>query len=413
MKNERIWSVDFTFLMISLLLVACANYALTSSIAVYGKAVGGSAAYVGLLTSAFYFGSVGMRLVNGLMVQRHGAHRMMLVGAVLGAAACGLHCFKGLALLLTARIAHGVGFSIFSTASGTAASYLVPRRRMAEGMGYFTIGNVLAMAVGPAFAMAIVTRRTPSEFRLLFLLAAAIGGLALLLTCLMNKRRCDGPGAAKPLPNFVARRLPPTFLGFEKGVILPSLVSFLMTFAYSPVIVYLVGYGLTKGWPNVGLAFTMYALGLLGSRLFTGRLSDRYGQDVIMFPAYGCGIAALLGIAGATAFWQLCLSMVVLGLCVGSYNPQINIFCITRCTKARRGTATAAFNGAGDLGLAVGSVAGGAAIECLGYTLTFILGASICLATLFIYLFTLSGRARRRHLAQAQKKAGPRGPALS
>ena len=395
MTDERIWTRNFSFLMISLLLVACANYYLTSSIAVYAGLLGGSAAYTGLVTSSFYFGSVGMRLVNGLMVQKHGAHRMMLVGAALAAAACGVHLVAGKALLVLARVAHGIGFSIFSTASGTAASYMVPRRRMAEGMGYFTIGNVLAMAVGPALAMALVGDKTHGEFRLLFVGATVIGVLALALVLALKKEHCDGPRAAKPLPDFVARHLPSTFLGFEKGVILPASISFLLTFAYSPVIVYLIGYGAQKGWGNVGLAFTAYAAGLLGSRLFTGRLSDRHGHDVVMFPAYALGMAALLGIAFAGAFWQLCTAMVLLGLCVGGYNPQINIFCIARCTKFRRGTATAAFNGAGDLGLGLGSAAGGLAIAHFGYAATFVIGAVICLGTCILYLFTLSGFARR------------------
>ena len=89
--------------------------------------------------------------------------------------------------------------------------------------------------------------------------------------------------------------------------------------------------------------------------------------------------------------------MVVMGLCVGAYNPQINVLCISRCSEARRGTATAAFNGASDLGLAMGSALTGLLIERYGYRFTFLNGAFICFLTMFVYLFFLSEHAGGRH----------------
>lgn len=394
--KEKIWTRDFALLMVGLLLVSCANYFFASSIAVYAGLLDRSGAYAGVLTSSFYFGSVGMRLVNGTLVQKYGARRLMLLGAALCAAACAAHGFAGaVGLLIVFRILHGAGYSVFSTASGTAASYLVPRGRLSEGMGYYTIGNVLAMAVGPSVALAIVSDDTAAQFHTLFLIAAAICTAALLLVCRMEPdKKSPSQAEAESDPS----ALPKTFLGFEKGAAAPAAVSFLLSLSYSPVIVYLSAYGLQRGWTNVGFAFTMYAAGLLLSRLAAGRVSDRKGPDYVMYPAYLCGIAALVMIALCPNERVLYAAMVVMGLCVGAYNPQINVFCISRCSQARRGTATAAFNGASDLGLAVGSSLGGVLIGHVGYERTFLTGACVCAATLVIYTFTLSGlRGRRKN----------------
>ena len=363
--------------------------------AVYARLVSKSAAYAGVITASFYIGSVGMRLVNGVMVQRYGARRLMLLSAALCAAACLAHSFAaGIALLVLIRVLHGAGYSVFSTASGTAASYMVPQSRLGEGMGYFTIGNVLAMAVGPSVALSIVAGGTQARFKLLFCTAAFVCAAAFVLVLSIRHGRSAHSFTA---PGTAAVRPPKTFLGFERGVALPALISFLMTFAYSPAIVYLSVYGLSKGWANVGFAFTMYAVGLLSSRLFTGRLSDRLGHDCVMIPAYFCGCAALCLLAFCAARWQLEAAMVVMGLCVGAYNPQINVLCISRCSEARRGTATAAFNGASDLGLAMGSALTGLLIERCGYRFTFLNGAFICFLTMFVYLFFLSEHAGGRH----------------
>ncbi len=403
MNEERIWTKDFTCLMTGLLLISCANYYFAASIAVYAGLIGHPGIWAGVLTASFYFGSVGMRFVNGLMVQKYGTHVLMLLSAALCMAACFAYDLtEAVLLLVLLRVAHGIGYSIYSTAGGTAASYLVPPKRIAEGMGYFTIGNVLAMAVGPSIALTIVSGNAVSEYHTLFTTAGAICAAALILTGFIRSGKCNFPPEHRQKRNGPQKPLPKTFLGFESGVILPVLIGFLMSFAYSPLIVYLTGYGLEKGWANVGFAFVMYAAGLFGSRLFAGRMSDRNGSDVVMLPAYFCGAAALVLVAFCSSPWQMDLGMAVLGLCVGAYNPQINVFCIARCSEARRGTATAAFNGACDLGLAMGSAAGGFCIEYLGYRYTFLQGAVICLATLFLYLFTLSGFAARR---RARRKA--------
>ena len=396
--KEKIWTRDFTFLMIGLLLISCANYFFASSIAVYAKLISSSGVYAGLLTSSFYFGSVAMRLVNGTLVQKYGAGRLMLIGAVLCFSACLAHNFAGTILVLVIfRIIHGIGYSVFSTASGTAASYIVPPKRIAEGMGYYTIGNVLAMALGPAIALSIVSEESRVQFHQLFCIAAVICGVAVVLVLLMKPNGTARPaigeksGAASD-----AADLPRTFLGFEKGVLLPTLISFMMSFSYAPVIVYLTAYGLTKGWKNVGFAFTMYAAGLLSSRLIAGKISDRHGADYVMYPAYIMGITALVMIALCPNEPCLYAAMVILGLCVGGYNPQINVFCISRCSEERRGTATAAFNGACDLGLALGSTISGILISIIGYRGVYFIGAAVCFTAMLIYSRTLSERVQQK-----------------
>ena len=337
-----------------------------------------------------------MRLVNGTLVQKYGARRLMLIGAVLCFSACLAHNFAGTILVLVIfRIIHGIGYSVFSTASGTAASYIVPPKRIAEGMGYYTIGNVLAMALGPAIALAIVSEESRVQFHHLFSIAAVICGVAVVLVLLMKSDRLHRIQQEDSLLTSDNKKLPPTFLGFEKGVLLPTLISFMMSFSYAPVIVYLTAYGLTKGWKDVGFAFTMYAAGLLSSRLIAGKISDRRGADYVMYPAYIMGITALVMIALCPNESCLYAAMVILGLCVGGYNPQINVFCISRCSKERRGTATAAFNGACDLGLALGNTISGILIGIIGYRGVYFIGAAVCFTAMLIYSLTLSGRMQR------------------
>jgi len=171
---------------------------------------------------------------------------------------------------------------MFNTASGTAASFLVPRERITEGIGYFAIGNVLALALGPAMALAIIGDFTRAEFNTLFLVAFLFCLAAFILAIHIYRL-----GKIEEIPktvSIVQEKLPPTFLGFEKGVVIPVIVTFMLTFSYASAFVYLAAYGLSKGWGNIGNAYFMYAMGLLVSRLFVGKLGDKYGPDYVMLP---------------------------------------------------------------------------------------------------------------------------------
>jgi len=387
--KNKIWTRPFILLMLSLLFIASANYYFASTIAVYAKLITNSGLYAGIVTSAFYASSVGMRLVNGVLVQKYGSLPLMILSAALCAVACFAHRYAAtIFVLIMLRALHGIGYSMFNTASGTAASFLVPRERITEGIGYFAIGNVLALALGPAMALAIIGDFTRAEFNTLFLVAFLFCLAAFILAIHIYRL-----GKIEEIPkkvSLVQEKLPPTFLGFEKGVVIPVIVTFMLTFSYASAFVYLAAYGLSKGWGNIGNAYFMYAMGLLVSRLFVGKLGDKYGPDYVMLPVFILTALALSGIALCSSLWELYLAMVVLGMCIGSFNPEMNVFCILRCSVARRGTATAAFNGSSDLGLAAGSAVAGLCVEQLGYTFVFLAGSVGAILTLIVYSFTLS-----------------------
>lgn len=396
---KTIFTKDFAFLVLSTMLIACASFDVMPCIAVYAKLFTHSGMYVGLATAAFFIGSVWARIIGGELVRIFGTRKLMQMGAGLCIVVCIAHSFAvSIALLIFLRILHGIGYSVFSTASGTATSYFVPKERISEGMGYYMLSSVLAMAIGPSLALAIISRGTASQFHLLFYVSAAICAVALVFVYLLKsnsrsafKKRCSASDIA-------TRNLPRAILGFEKGVVLPVVLSFLMSFAYSPVLVYLSMYGLSKGWGHIGAAFTMYAVGLCASRLFTGRISDRFGSDFVMVPAYLCGVVSLIVIALGPAEWLLFPAMMILGLCIGGYNPEIIVFCISRCSLPRRGSALAAFNGSADLGLAAGSAIGGILVDFIGFPSTMLWGAFLCVLTLVLYLLTLSKLANAKRM---------------
>jgi predicted MFS family arabinose efflux permease len=303
-------------------------------------------------------------------------------------------------LLVVCRALHGAGVCFYTTAGTTAAANVVPLARRSEGLGYYMLGNVVAMAIGPAIALAIVGGQTMADFRTCFLVWATACLLAFLMVLgVGDSGRRDRPRqGADAAPGPPHGDLPPAFLGFEAGVLWPCCIGLLLSIGYAALVLYLPAYGKDSGWGNVGGFFGLYAALMMVSRLMGGRIADHHGADVVMFPACLLAVAAYVLIASARAPWMLLAAAVPLGASSGLAFPQISTFCISRSSRERRGTAAAAYYLSVDGGVAVGMPLTGGIVALSGYRAMYLFCAAGIVAATLLYTCTLSKvRFRRTH----------------
>jgi MFS family permease len=380
-------------LSLGLACIAFTNYAASTVMAFYVAMISGSLAYSGIAGGAFFIASLVLRPVSGMAVDRIGTRWILLASALLCIGACSMQAMAGsIALLVVCRVLHGAGVCFYTTAGTTAAANVVPLARRSEGLGYYMLGNVVAMAIGPAIALAIVGGQRLAEFRTCFLIWAAASGFAFLMVLAVGPS--GGRDAARqgtdaaPAPPQAG--LPPTFLGFEAGVLWPFCIGLLLSIGYAALVLYLPAYGKDAGWGNVGLFFALYAALMMVSRLRAGWIADRHGADVVMFPAFLLAIAAYVLIASARAPWMLFAAAVPLGASSGMAFPQISTFCISRSSRERRGTASAAYYLAVDGGVSLGMPLAGGIVALSGYRAMYIFCAAGIVAATLLYACTLS-----------------------
>lgn len=398
-SSGRLWTRDFILLSLGLACISFTNYGATTIMAFYVAKISGSLVYSGIVGGAFSIASLVLRPVSGFAVNRLGPRKVMLASTALCVVACAFHTMAGvIVLLLVFRILHGAGYSFYSTAGSAAAANVVPLARRSEGMGYYMLGNVIAMAIGPAIVLMIIGEQTMTEFRTCFLISAAVCVLAFLMALGLSRREgLDGaPRGTRATPGTAPADLPRTFLGFEAGVLWPCCTGFLILVSYSAVSLYLAPYGRDTGWGNVGAFFAVYAVSMLVPRTVAGRFADRYGADIVMFPSFLLLMTGYVAVAFAQARWMIYAAGVPLGLAMGMAMPQITTFCISRCSRERRGSAAAAYYVAVDSALAFGMVLAGRIVAMFGYRAAYLLCAGSIVAALALYTCTLSGRRGRR-----------------
>jgi len=244
-RPEKLLSKDYVIVILASTGISFCNYFFLSTLPIYAQKLTGSTAYSGLMIGTYTFAALAIRPVTGILSDKFGRTRLLILGALICSVVCTLYNFATvLILLIFIRILHGIGFGIHSTSGGAVAADVIPKSRMAEGIGYFGLYSTLATAVAPGIALSIIGNGETQNFKALFILAAAVSLASMIFDCFItyerkNKYRVKSIPPVQCPGETSAGNLPKTLLGFEYAVFMPALVIVLLYIALSSVIFFL------------------------------------------------------------------------------------------------------------------------------------------------------------------------------
>ncbi|SMO35581.1 MFS transporter [Melghirimyces algeriensis] len=359
--KERLWTRDFILLGIVNLLMFGSFFFLLPTLPLYvTEELGGNENQVGLIAGSFAIAAIVVRPWSGMLLDQLGRRTFMLVSLGLFAlVTAGYYVTVTFILLLVLRLIHGAVFGMASTASGTVAADLVPASRRGEGLGYNGTFITLAMVVGPTIGLKL------ADFGYSALFA---GSLSAALLCLVLASLIRYPGKARSGKPYIRFSLNQWTHLIDKGSIPFAMSVVGAAVIFGGISAFISLYAVELGHPELaGGYFFVYALALVLSRIFAGRMNDTKGSDYVVYPGllfYAAGLV-LLGLAeGMFLFYS---AAVLIGLGYGSIQPSIQAIIIQQAPEKRRGAATATFFMALDLGIGVGSFLLGFVAQWLGY----------------------------------------------
>jgi EmrB/QacA subfamily drug resistance transporter len=151
--------------------------------------------------------------------------------------------------------------------------------------------------------------------------------------------------------------------------------------------------------PMMQLVLTVSRLAFGAFMLLGGVLGDRYGQRRVL--VLGCagvvGASAMAGLAASP--WQLALARAVDGLANAAVSPLCLALAISLFPEPDRPRALGLFLGSGALGIALGPLAAGAAVQAFGWRVGFTAPALVAgLAGLGVHLLAPEFRGEKRRL---------------
>ncbi|WP_338779959.1 MFS transporter [Metabacillus sp. FJAT-52054] len=369
-----IWTKSFISNFLINFFIFLTFYALLTALPIYVlEDLNKTNAEAGLVITVFMLSAILVRPVWGKVLERFGKKLCLVIGMILFMLTTVVYIwvdqFTGLLIL---RFIHGISFSLITTATGAIAADIIPKERRGEGLGYHAMSMNLAVVFGPFLSLTLLQFTT---FTVLFMIFSVIAAAGVIFSFLIKIEHIKVPAR-----KFTASDL------FEKSVIPIALIGGLVAFSYSGIISFISIYAKSIGLSGTAsYFFVVFAVVMLLSRPFVGRLFDRRGAAVVMIPSFIVFAAGMLMLSFTDTSWMLLVSGALIGLGYGSLVPCFQTLAIQKAHPARSGHATSTFFTFFDIGIAFGSYILGMLAANLGLSSLYLYASGLIIVTLLIF----------------------------
>jgi MFS family permease len=341
--------------------------------------LGGSTFASGLFLGFLTYSSAFSAPLTGAYVDRAGQRRVLITSSLaLAVFAAGYAVITDYRIILALAIVQGVFWSALLSASSAYMTNMLPERRRAEGIGYWGLSTMAAVAVSPSIGFWI--------YRFGWIWLCVVAGVLNLVMAAIAWSLEEHP---KPAPDVsVPRRL------LEWRVLITSLTLFLYSFGYGGITSFAAMYADASGTSPKGIYLTTLALVILCTRPITGRFGDKWGYKQVFVPCLAMisfGLALLT--FGGTRAWMV-VSAIVFGVGFGTAYPAYVGYVMQDVTADRRGAAFGAILAAFDTGIGTGSTSMGWLIQHAGFASAF--GVAAALSALALPYFLVIDRVHHR-----------------
>ena len=402
--NTTIWNRNFICVMLGNVFLGFSNSSVNTLTSTFAKFLGAGVVLVGALTGMYFGVAFAMRPISGPLTMRLDKRKLLLFAFALGSLAnLGYALTRSVGLFILFRVLTGIQYSMSGALSMTVASDSLPPEKLGSGLGIFGVTAALSVALGPSLGIGLKDYGTQVQgdsfgFTLVFLFAAVCLALALIpifLLKLPKRTKEELAGAGAWYRNIVA-----------VNAISPAVLVMLFSIAYSLFGAYMYPYAKELGIAGIGTYFTVYAVVLLFSRPFGGKLVDKYGTlKMIMIGA--CIFAVSFVLVGLSRSLIALLGVaVVASIGYGLAYPAIQTMCIQAVPSVKRAVASNTNYFGIDLGLFLGPLLGGVIYSIAGtYSVMYIAAVVPLVLAMLVLRFTWKGYERNVKLAAGAVEA--------
>lgn len=388
-KPDKLWSKDYIFLMIANFLLFFAECLLLTVLPVYLKQNGVGDFQIGIVAAVFYITSMLMRTLTSNVSARVGKKVLLLLAMLVFACSMvGYYLFAGLTVIIILRLVQGLGFGTSSTLYGSTVASTISNERMGEGMGFFGLGISVAYVLGPCLGAAAVSR---TYFKWVFLLAALFVLLSMLLTCFINADHFEQPAENQTKDTHWLSDV------VEPKVLYESVFILFLGLLMGSCDTYIVLYAKQMNITNIFLYFIVTTVAEMSTRIFSGKLYDRKGMNILVIPGTIIGLVGCIAAAHATNLWMLCVFALLYGASIGMIFPVMEANAMKKVNPERRIAANATFYNFLDIGSGVGPLLFGALAQSIGYSNTFSLSGLVFVVMLAIISLRIIMSRQKRH----------------
>ena len=391
--TQKLWNRNYITILVANCFISISFFILNPTFPVYAKSLINDLSIVGLLSSVFLVSATLIRPFSGYATDKYDKRKIFLGGLfLLCLSILGYIFLKTIPGIIIARLFHGIGMGLATTAFGALASENMPKARMGEGMGYYGLGMVFGMSIGPSIGLQLM-----NSFGNQVAFGAA-GGFAALgaILFVLNYRKQKIVNLNTPLPVGPGKR--GAFFSIERSAILPASLIFFVGIVVSSVTTYLALYSYERGISNIGFFYAIQSVAVLLSRLFNGRLADKKGYAFVIIPSIIFLGGAMLLLYFAKTPLIFMLTAFLYGLGYGTLTSACQALAVLKAKPERGGLAISTYYLGMDAGNGLGTILNGALSKAFGYAGMYLF--SIIPLIIGLVVFAFSGGIPRKNAAK-------------
>jgi MFS family permease len=336
-------------------------------------ALGGSTTSAGLFLGCLTYASACSAPFTGRIGDRIGQrHVLMGVSVILGFCTLSYAFISDYRMMLAVVLVHGLFWSALLAASGAYMTSTIPPSRRAEGLGYWGMASVAAIAVAPALGF-WVYRHGWTVF------CTDLVVLNMLMATIAWRLPDDRMAHAHEVPPATRDSSVGSGTLVEWRVLVLSVGMGLVSFGYGGLTSFSALFADVLHVSPRSLFLTVMAVAILAGRLVLGRRLDAVGHRQVVLPALvvpAFGLALLAGARGEVTFLA---AAALFGAGFGLMYPAFAAYVMGHVPARRRGGAFGAMIAAFDLGIGTGSSILGWIIDAHGFRSAFTTAAALAL----------------------------------
>jgi len=389
-NEDKIWTRDFIFICLANFFIFLSFQMALPTIPLFVEYLGESEQFIGIITGIFTFSALLIRPYAGSSLETKGRKFVYMIGVTVFTIAIGVFALLySIFILIILRVIQGLGWGFATTASGTIATDLIPPKRRGEGLGYFGLSGNLALALGPSLGL---TLENYLSFTQLFIICGILGLVSLLLASQVRYKQVTPPSSN------IQQMKKKKFDVYEKSAIEPSILLFFITATLGGIATFLPLYTHSREIGGIEWYFLIYAIFLLISRTFSGRIYDQKGHIAVFLPGAVLVLIAMLLLAWLPNSTTLLIAAAIYGLGFGSVQPALQAWAVEKAPNNRKGMANATFFSFFDLGVGVGALAFGQIAFMFNYSAIYIVAAGSVVFSILYYVYLLMKEKRKGQL---------------
>lgn len=375
MKKQLIFTSSFLFLFLSNFFIFIGFEMLLPILPAYLLSINANPMQVGLVTTVFTLGAITIRPFIGYYLMDHKRKKLAIVASIALLLITMLYpLLNTIWIFLLLRLFHGTAWGVSTTANSTMAVDSIPKARLGEGMGYFSVSTTVGAIVAPSLGILIYST---FSFHTLIWSSALLSLFAIIMLLFVH--------STAPIQN---DKQPFRFMEaiFEKEVRFQALLTVVTTLGFGAIITFLVLFGEQKGLQQIFLFFLINAIVSTLIRPFTGKWFDKHGPWSIIIVSAIFGFLSLIMLSYTTNIFTLIFAAILFGAGYGTVMPCLQTWAVQKVSEAKSGAANATFLSSFDVGVGMSAFILGILAEWMSIEMIFrLVSLSFLLVALLVY----------------------------